>query len=310
MTDPLEHRVLVLAPTGRDAANTERLLTRAGFAVHLSQDAPGLCAEVARGAGAVLLTEEALTRDTDGVLPAMLLRQPAWSDLPFIVLTAGGPDSPGALHATQTLGNVILLERPVRVSTCVVAARTALRARERQYQTRALLAELRDADRRKDEFLAMLAHELRNPLAPLRNAADLLKLLAFSRDELQGVEDVVDRQVTALTRLVDDLLDVSRITRGKIELRRERISVAELLARAVELSQPLLDSRSHQLQVNVPAQELWLDGDLTRLTQVLANLLNNAAKYTPEGGHVRLTVGREGGEAVVRVADTGVGIPA
>ncbi|HUS24259.1 MAG TPA: HAMP domain-containing sensor histidine kinase, partial [Candidatus Binatia bacterium] len=157
-------------------------------------------------------------------------------------------------------------------------------------------------------FLAMLAHELRNPLAPLRNAADLLKLLAFSRDELQGVEDVVDRQVAALTRLVDDLLDVSRITRGKIELRREPISVAELLARAVELSQPLLDSRSHQLHVNVPAEELSLDGDLTRLTQVLANLLNNAAKYTPPGGEVSLSAWRENGDVVVCVQDNGIGI--
>ena len=171
----LERRVLVLAPTGRDGANSRAVLGKAGLASAVCGDVEELCREIEAGAGAVLLTEEALTLDRASCLVEALREQPLWSDLPVVALTRGGPDSPAALRAMETLGNVILLERPVRVSTLLTAVRTALRARARQYESRAHLAELREADRRKDEFLAMLAHELRNPLAPLRNALQIVR---------------------------------------------------------------------------------------------------------------------------------------
>src|SRR5437660_6475136 len=144
----LEGRVLVLAPTGRDAANTRSVLGKAGVACAVCRDVNELCREIGAGAGAVLLTEEALSLDRASGLAEVLRGQPPWSDLPVVALTRGGPDSPAALRAMDTLGNVILLERPVRVSTLLTAVRTALRARGRQYESRAHLAQLKEADRR------------------------------------------------------------------------------------------------------------------------------------------------------------------
>jgi len=168
---------------------------------------------------------------------------------------------------------------------------------------------LREADRRKDEFLATLAHELRNPLAPIRNAVQILRLKGEANGDALFARDIIDRQVQQLARLVDDLLDVSRITRGTIELRKERAEVAAIVEQALETSRPLLDAASHQLSVTLPAEPLWVTADVTRLAQVLSNLLNNAAKYTRAGGHIHLTVERDGGDAVIRVRDDGIGIP-
>lgn len=173
---------------------------------------------------------------------------------------------------------------------------------------------LREADVRKDEFLAMLAHELRNPLAPLANAAQLLTMAGLTDPTLVGIRDMIGRQVQHLARLVDDLLDVSRITRGKIQLQNVPLDLAAVLRQAVETSRPLIDSRRHKLSVHIPREPVRIEGDFVRLAQVLSNLLNNAAKYTDEGGDIRLsleqsTKGSEfPGEAIVRVRDTGRGI--
>ncbi len=168
---------------------------------------------------------------------------------------------------------------------------------------------LKDADRRKDEFLAMLAHELRNPLAPIRTAAQVLRVVGGSDPNVRRSTEMIERQVQHLTRLVDDLLDVSRITSGKIKLQKEPVDLAVVVARAVETARPFLDARRHQLTVALPPEAVRLEADATRLAQVVGNLLTNAAKYTAAGGHVWLTAGREGGAAVLRVRDTGVGIP-
>jgi CheY-like chemotaxis protein len=170
------------------------------------------------------------------------------------------------------------------------------------------ITDRREADQRKDEFLAMLAHELRNPLAPIRNALQVLKLAGADGAIAAQARGMAERQVEALTRLVDDLLDVSRIMRGKIELRRERTDLASVVARAVETARPVIDSERHDLTVALPEQPVWIDADVVRMAQVVANLLSNAAKYTPKGGRIQLTAGREGGEAVVRVRDSGLGI--
>jgi PAS domain S-box-containing protein len=169
--------------------------------------------------------------------------------------------------------------------------------------------ELAENDRRKDEFLAMLSHELRNPLAPIRNAVHVLQEVSGG-PELGQAREVIERQVAHLARLVDDLLDVSRITRGKIALRLETVALEEVVARAVETTRPLIEARRHALSVDVPPDAPRLQADPIRIAQVIANLLNNAAKYTDPGGRIALRAGREGGEAVVRVRDTGAGIPA
>jgi PAS domain S-box-containing protein len=168
---------------------------------------------------------------------------------------------------------------------------------------------LTDADRRKDEFLATLAHELRNPLAPIRNGLHIM------RSELAGVRidelrDMMDRQVTHLVRLIDDLLDVSRVSQGKIDLRKQRITLQSAVEAATEASRPLIEGSGHRLTLTLPEAPIWLDADLTRIAQVLGNLLNNAAKYTPEGGNITVSARSDGTHAVMSVSDTGVGIPA
>ena len=167
---------------------------------------------------------------------------------------------------------------------------------------------LEAADRRKDEFLAMLAHELRNPLAPIRNAAHTLALLGTGDDRLRWVSGVIERQVGLMTRLVDDLLDVSRITSGKITLQRTTVSVGEVLAQAVEAARPPAESRGQTLNVDVPEDAGWVDGDPARLTQAVGNLLDNAIKYTDDGGRIWLRERIEGDEVVIVVEDSGVGI--
>jgi len=171
-----------------------------------------------------------------------------------------------------------------------------------------LYKEVRDADRRKNEFLAMLGHELRNPMAPIRYAVQILRKRHLDEQKRLWGLDVIDRQVKQLARLVDDLLDVSRITRGKIELKVGPVDLAQVVSAAVETSRPLIESLKHDLSVSLPDGTLWVQGDFARLTQVLANLLNNAAKYTEPGGHIALELARSGHEAVFRVRDSGIGI--
>ncbi|MGZ8238751.1 MAG: hybrid sensor histidine kinase/response regulator [Methylobacter sp.] len=167
---------------------------------------------------------------------------------------------------------------------------------------------LRLADRRKDEFLAMLAHELRNPLAPIRNAVQLLKTQKVTDPKLVWSRNVIDRQVTHMARLLDDLLDVARIMQGKITLRAERFELSDIVNNALETSRPLIEARGHELIISQATIPQWIEGDRIRLAQVLSNLLNNAAKYTREGGKIMLNVRREGSEAVIEVRDTGIGI--
>jgi signal transduction histidine kinase len=169
---------------------------------------------------------------------------------------------------------------------------------------------LRQADRRKSEFLAMLAHELRNPLAPLRNGLQIVRLAMHDREAMEQARAMMERQLGHMVRLIDDLLDLSRITNGKIELRRERLPLAAAVQDAVETSRPLIEESGHTLTVTLPRQPVYVDADRTRLAQVFGNLLNNAAKYTERGGHIRLDVERQGSDVVVAVRDSGIGIPA
>lgn len=167
---------------------------------------------------------------------------------------------------------------------------------------------LREADRQKNEFIAMLGHELRNPLAPIRNAVQVMRKLDTHDPKLQWARDVVDRQLDHLVRLVNDLLDVSRIVQGKLTLQTTLVDLAKVVTQAVETSQPLIDSRHHTLSVTMPEEPIYLEGDEVRLVQVISNLLDNAAKYTMEGGHIWLTAVAENGKAIISIRDTGEGI--
>lgn len=471
-----EERVLLLAPTSVDAALSRSILGDAGLVCLACDDLQRLAHELGNGAGAILLTEEILrSPDMQHLLDA-LRNQPPWSDVPIVLLSASDMDSSPVAWAIDLLGNVTVLERPVRVTNLVSALHTAVRARKRQYQLRTQLTELkqaesalrkqnerqqllweaasvlltteepdammqalfaklaphldldmyfnfsvndsgdglrlgscigissedaekinrlefdqairgtvamniqqsdeprtqlmksqgiraytfhplmaegrligtlsfashrrsefakdeleflrtirhyvavayeranlirqlRDIDRRKDEFLATLAHELRNPLAPIRNALEILRMTDNNGATIEHVRAMMERQLGQMVRLIDDLLDVSRITRGKLTLRRERVELASIVEYAIDTTRPLIDSFQHELSVTLPHETVTLDADPMRLAQVFANLLNNAAKYTDPHGHIWLTAVRRGQELVVTVRDTGVGIP-
>ncbi len=199
------------------------------------------------------------------------------------------------------LGSVISL-------LCEMLRRARQKADQYAHDLQRRAEELVEADCRKDEFLAMLAHELRNPLAPIQNAVAVLKGLAHVPPEGQRATAIIERQAHQARKLVDDLLDVSRIRQGKIKLQKEPLELAEVIAQAVEQSRPLMEARKHRLTVNCLDEPIRLEADATRLTQVVVNLLNNAAKYTNEGGHIWLTVERRQREVVLRVRDDGIGI--
>ena len=180
--------------------------------------------------------------------------------------------------------------------------------REAEEDLRRSEESLKEADRRKDEFLATLAHELRNPLAPIRNAVQILRAQGSEDASLKWAREVIDRQAQQLSRLVDDLLDVSRITRGRIELRKERIELAAVLERALETSRPAVEAAHHRLTVSFPEDPVRVEVDLTRMAQVLSNLINNAAKYTRPGGHIEVSASVEVKQAAIEVRDDGLGI--
>jgi signal transduction histidine kinase/DNA-binding response OmpR family regulator len=456
-TTTLPGRVLVLMPTARDSERTAALLMEAKVPALICAELPDLCRELRAGADALLLTDEAIARDTAGQLPEALREQPAWSAVPVIVLAREGWGQQEDRTSLDPFKSLIIVERPIRMRTLVSVVRSALRARRHQYQIRdALLlrerqaAELRAQDerlrfalsaggmgswdldlgsrelecsdickanygrkaaepfsyrdlqqtihpddrarvneaiersvwtrtdcdveyricwpngetrwlmvrgratyddagqprrlvgvslditerkrmheallqsesklarqaeellrsnRRKDEFLATLAHELRNPLAPIRTGMDLLGRSSHEQ-ERERTLGVMQRQLAHMVRLIDDLLDVSRITRGKLELRRERVMLTSVINAAVEASRPLIERKQQTLRVSVSDGTLCLDADITRIAQVVGNLLNNASNYTPSGGSIELSAAREGDLALIQVRDNGIGIPA
>ena len=295
----IEQRILVLAPLGRDGPLALRAVQGAGMEAHLCRDMDQLCDEFAKGAGAALITEEGLDAGSVARLTSTLAQQPPWSDFP-VVLCAGS-----ALPELGQLANFTVLERPLKMRTLLSALRSALRARRRQYQGRAMLDELTRSVRDRDQFLAMLGHELRNPLASTPPAVELMDRAgtpAFARER-----QIIGRQARQLGRLVDDLLDVSRVTTGKITLRRTLVDLAEAVRRMLPEWQARAGDRG--LTIGVALQErARVMGDPLRLDQVLNNLVGNALKYTPAGGRIDVSLVREAGTARLRFTDSGIGI--
>jgi PAS domain S-box-containing protein len=203
----------------------------------------------------------------------------------------------------------VFTERSERLLAGVAAQAAIAMDNARLHGERArLVAQLQDADRRKDEFLATLAHELRNPLAPLRNALQLLELTVHGDARVDPLREMMERQVSHLVRLVDDLLEMSRISRGALELRKERVEVSAVVRNAIETSDPLISGGRHRLSVALPSQPAWIEGDAVRVAQILSNLLNNAAKYTDPGGDIRLRAELRDGAVAISVRDNGIGI--
>jgi len=302
-------RVLLRTVTSKDAALAKTVLERAGVVAHACASVDELVREIERGAGALLVAEEALGDHSFREVAAILHRQPPWSDLPVLILARPGADSMAIIDAMQMSANFTVIERPIRIFSLISSVRTALRARARQYELRSVLEGLRQADQRKTVFLATLAHELRNPLAPLSTALSLLQRKSFSAEEARPHYQMMERQVQHMVRLIDDLMEVSRITRGKIELKLEVLALERVVADAVELSRPQLTAARHRLELILPGESLSVRGDRVRLTQIFSNLLNNAAKYTPAGGNVAVVIDRADGFARICVRDDGIGIP-
>jgi len=318
-------RVLILAPIGRDGALTSQLLSSAGVPCHVCADARELCHEIRQGAGAVLLTEEALADPGIDELAATLQTQPAWSDV-SLLLFAGDDRSQATIRTLRTLEvmrNVTLLDRPIRVTAVISTVRAALRGRRRQYELRDVLAALessrqdaeraRDdaerANRLKDEFLATLSHELRTPLSPILGWVRLLR--SGDLDAAAGARglEVIERNVRAQTQLIEDLLDVSRIITGKLRLEVRPMDLVAVVEAGIEAVRPAADAKNIQIEARLDPMASAMVGDPDRLQQVVWNLVSNAVKFTPKEGRVEVELFKVDSHARLRVKDTGKGIP-
>jgi len=301
---PTEEQFLVLAPTGRDATLTCSLLKQAGLSAITCSNLAELSQRFAQeGAAALLIAEEVFVRSGIHALRDLLARQSAWSDVPIVIFT--GTPAYGRVNDPQQLsaiGNVILLERPLQPISMVSAARSALRARRRQYDARAELHAQQRAVKERDQFLAMLGHELRNPLSAIGMA---LKLDGDTHRS--KYQDVMNRQLAHLTRLVDDLLDVARVTSGKIVLRCEDVDLAGLAQRCVALLQSSL-TEDTTLTLDAPKEPIWIYADAVRIEQVVNNLVTNAIKYTGANGRIVVQVSAADDQAILHVRDSGIGL--
>jgi signal transduction histidine kinase len=330
-SEPVGRQVVLLAPTGRDAQASRAILDAAGIACTLCHDLSDLCEYVKTGPAAVILPEEVVLADTTEILARALRCQPVWSDLPVIVLSRAGVESPAVVRAMATLGNVSLIERPVRVSTLLSVVRTALRARERQYQARDHMAEQKHAaeererllaseqaaraeadaaNRAKDQFLAVLSHELRTPLSPVLMAlSDMEVDPALSADVRRDVE-MIRRNIDLEVRLIDDLLDLSRVRNGKLRMYPQATGVHRLLREVEAICASDPTNQQIPVEFSLAAPDDAVSGDPARLQQLFWNLLKNALKFSNPGGVVRVHTSNPTADSIeIRVTDEGQGIP-
>lgn len=297
----MEQRVLIHTPIGKDAYHVCKILERAKIEYFVCLTPTEIIQELDKGAAVLLMVEEVLRGDFLKSITQFLQKQKEWSDIPILLLCKRGLDSPDLRAIYLQLGNVTIIERPLQIITLVTTINSALRARRRQYQ-------MREVDRRKDEFLAMLAHELRNPLAPISAASQMLKIADLNRERTNHSSEIILRQVKHMTGLIDDLLDLSRVSRGLINIDNEIVNASDIVSLAVEQVLPLISSKSHKLSVEPISNQVYVKGDLKRLIQVLTNLLNNAAKYTLDNGSINLKMEFDKNHVYFIVTDTGFGI--
>jgi len=273
------------------------------YTVETAPDGAAALASIGETLPDLVLSDVMMPRLSGVELLRELRSSPPTRTLPVILLSARA----GEVPKIEGLGSGAddYLVKPFSARELLARVASHLELRRTRGEAEALL---REAGRRKDEFLAMLAHELRNPLGAIANAVELLGRSDDSHRDLDWARSVIDRQTRHLTEIVDDLLDLSRITEGKIALRKERVAVAVAMELAIETMRPSIAARRQQLSVERPPEDLAVDADVNRISQVFANLLNNASKYTPEGGTIAFSAARERGQAVIRVRDTGIGI--
>ncbi|HEY0371437.1 MAG TPA: ATP-binding protein [Thermoanaerobaculia bacterium] len=268
-------------------------------------DVHSLSRSIHDGCGAAIITEEALDANAMSALRAELEKQPPWSDLPLLIFTSR-PTAELAVRSFEQLGaraNITLIERPIRVKTMTSAARAALRARSRQYEVRDLVDELEHRVEERDQFLAMLSHELRNPLTAISLAVD-----SFDAPSMSNEHVILARQTRHLAKLVDDLLDIARVTTGKISLHVSGVDLGDVAEHCVEITRPRAEARRLKLTLHPSHAPLVVRGDAVRLEQILGNLLSNAIKYTLPGGEIEVHVESNGDDAVLCVRDSGKGI--
>ena len=301
--------VVLVTPNETDAVAATGFLAEAGLRARARAMLASLVETPLEAIGCLVLVEEALTRTELEAFRLVLSAQPPWSDLPLVLVASEGAPL-GALVESlfPESGNVAVLERPLNPVSLVSAVRVGLRARQKQLEVRDLLQERETAVRRRDEFLAMLAHELRNPLAPLRNAVYLMRQPQMSAELFAKTRDLIDRQTTHLKRLVDDLLDVSRLELGKIQLQMQTLDLNVTVRSATDACMPAVSARGHAIRMELDDEPLPIVGDPVRIEQVISNLVMNAIKFTPEGGHIVVATRPEGGDAALVVRDDGVGI--
>lgn len=311
-----QHTVFILPPTRRDGEATCRVLEHSGIRCVVCHDPSTLALQIEMAVGAIIITDAVASDPRSAAIIAALNSQPAWSDIPTIMLSRPDRRSAPLERLVAALTNITILDRPTPTRILVSAVNAAIRGRRRQYELRDQFTALqraedalRAADQRKDEFLAMLAHELRNPLAPIRTASEILSILISTPSRGRSAVEVVKRQVTHLTRLVDDLLDVSRITQGRIQLQKRPIDLHSIVSQALESVESLLALKRHQLTLASTPGMCYVNADGTRLIQCVTNLLTNSIKYTKEGGEIRVQAREEGAAAVISVSDNGIGIP-
>lgn len=318
VTGHLDDRVLIFAPVGKDAPLTEEVLVRAKIDRHVCSTSSALCTEFLRGAAAILLTEEALEDPGIHELMECLRSQPTWSDIP-ILLFADAERSEvylRTLRLLEGLRNVILLERPIRLGAALSLIRSAIRGRERQYELRDLLHALGEAredaemaNRLKDEFLATVSHELRTPLNAILGWTTMLRDGNVQPRHVMRALDTIHRNASAQVQIVNDLLDISRIVRGNVQLAPKLMPLAPLLTLAVESITPTADAKGVSLVRSIQSAPVFVWADSDRLQQVFWNLLSNAVKFTQNGGRVEVALQQDGADAVIRISDNGSGIP-
>lgn len=323
--DEQHERVLLIAPTARDGELTRHILQKAGLACTVCHDLNAMCAELAGGAALVLLPEEQILSPTLTLLTDALAGQPAWSDLPIVVMTKRGAESQVLSSALGQLGNVLLIDRPLRIKTLLSAVHTSLSARRRQYQLRDQLeesrrlyvaeqqarAEAESAVKLRDVFLSIASHELKTPITSMQGYLQLLQR-RFNKQPVYGDRDkralqtVID-QVNRLSRIIQTLLDSSRMENGHLSIDCQPIDLTPLVRQVIGEFEPTL--RLHTIVVEGADESLPIQGDELRLYQVFSNVIGNAIKYSPQGGAVRVRLEQRENQACVAVTDHGIGIP-
>jgi len=302
------NKVLITMPTGRDGELVCAILEREAIDCEVVE--PGfLAAKIGEDIGAVSVAEEALK---DGVLTdieAAVIDQPVWSDIPLIVFSISTSSAESLLQALSGKFNATIVERPIRITILISAVRGALRARERQYQTRDLLEQLKQADQQKDLFLATLSHELRTPLNSILGWIHILRRRNIGGPEIEHALDVIDRNARAQSEMIADILLVSRVITGKVELAMEPVDVSSILTSSLDVIRPSAESR--RISVTVDSSEYFptpVFGDPERLQQVFLNLLTNAVKFTHDGGEIDIRLRSTDANVEIEVADNGFGI--